>query len=318
MTQSRLRIAGVVALALAAGVAGRAFAAEPTIVVVSQKGATLGFLPVGEGEPERVAIGEAPAGVAVGPDGRTLYVTHPDRGRVTVLDAVTRRVAASFPIKGSPFGAAATDESLYVTDWTGNVLHRIEVATGASVGQASVGRSPAAVILDKAGRRAFVAAREADAVSIVDLRTMTETGQIKVGRAPFALALSPDERRLYVANVQSNDLSVVDLESGQELKRVPVGKMPYGVAVTPDGAKIAVTNQHDGTVSIVDGASLAETAKVKVGDYPEGVALTPDGRQAVVANWFDDTLSLIDLASGKVTDTRETAEGPRNLVVVAP
>ncbi|RXF73707.1 YncE family protein [Hansschlegelia zhihuaiae] len=297
--------------------AAPAVSADETLVaVVGQTGGVVRLLPVGGGTAAYVDVGDLPAGVAIGPDGRTLYVTDPDHGRVTVLDAVTRQITARFPVKGQPFGAAATDEFLYLTDWTRGVVIKLDVLTGATVGETKVGKSPAAIILDKSGGRAFVAVREEDAVGVLDLGSAGEPQKIKVGKAPFALALSPDGARLYVANVQSGDLSVIDVAGGREIKRVAVGRMPYGVAVTPDGRKIAVTLQHDSALAIVDAEMLEATARVKVGSYPEGVSIAPDGRTAAVANWMDDTVSLVDLDAARVTGTLPAEGGPRNLVVV--
>lgn len=294
-----------------------AHADEATIVVVGQTGGVVRLLPVDGGTAAYVDVGDLPAGIAVGPDGRTLYVTDPDHGRVTVLDAPTQRITARFPVKGQPFGAAATDEFLYLTDWTRGVVMKIDVLTGAPAGEMKVGKAPAAIILDKAGERAFVAVREENALAVVDLKGENEPRKIPVGKAPFALASSPDGSLVYVANVQSGDLSVVDVARGEEIGRVAVGKMPYGVAVTPDGGRIAVTLQHDGALAIVDAKTLAVTGRVKIGSYPEGVSLTPDGKTAAVANWMDDTVSLVDLEAGRVAKTVSAEGGPRNLVVVA-
>jgi YVTN family beta-propeller protein len=293
-----------------------AHASEPLLAVVGQTGNVVRLLPLGEDKPEAVEVAELPAGVAVGPDGRTLYVTHPDRGRVTVLDAVTKRITASFSVKGQPFGAAATDEFLYVTDWTRSLVLKIDVLTGATLAESPTGKSPAAIVLSHDGHRAYVAARESNAVSVIDLVAGAEIGQIAVGKAPFAMALSADGERLYVANVQSGDLSIIDIARGQELKRLPVGKMPYGVAVSKDAKRIVVTLQHDDAVAIVDAGSLEVSARVKVGSYPEGVAITPDGQYAAVANWFDDTVSLVSLDVARVTETLPAEGGPRNLLAL--
>lgn len=292
-------------------------ATEATIAVVCQTDGTLRLLPASGGEATEIDVGGAPAGIALAPDGRTLYVTDPDHGRVTAIDAVTRRITARFPVKGQPFGAAATDEFVYLTDWTRGVVIKLDAMNGAEAGEIKVGKAPAAIVLDRSGAKAFVAAREDDAVSVVDLKGDGEAQAIKVGRAPFALALAPDGATLYVANVQSGDLSVIDVASRAEIKRVPVGKTPYGVAVTPDGRRIAVSLQHDGALAILDSQSLAVTGKVKIGSYPEGVSIAPDGRTAAAANWMDDTVSFVDLEAARMTRTVPAKGGPRNLVTLA-
>lgn len=311
----KLLASGLAAALLA--LASPAGAAEATFAVVDQSGGTLSLLPSSGGEATQIDVGGAPAGIALAPDGRTLYVTDPDHGRVTAIDAVTRRITARCPVKGQPFGAAATDEFVFLTDWTRGLVIKLDAMSGAEAGEIKVGKAPAAIVLDGSGSRAFVAAREDDAVSVVDLKEDGKAQAIKVGRAPFALALAPDGGRLYVANVQSGDLSVIDVASRTEVKRVPVGKAPYGVAVTPDGRRIAVTLQHDGALAILDGRSLEVTGKAKIGSYPEGVAITQDGKTAAVANWMDDTVSLVDLAAARVTRTVPAKGGPRNLVTLS-
>jgi YVTN family beta-propeller protein len=309
---------------IAIALAGALLFVEPaaaddfTLAVVCQSGGAVRILSSDEEAAGSIEIGDAPAMVAAGPDGRTLYVTHPDRGRVTVVDAVTRRRTAGFPVQGQPFGAAATDEFLLVTDWSRSMVQRIDVLTGAPGGEVATGKSPAGIVIDRAGARAYVAARESDVVSVIDIQRMEEVDQIKVGRAPFALALSPDGARLYVANVQSDDLSIIDVQGAREIERLRVGRMPYGVAVTPDGSRVAVTLQQDNALAIVDAATLKVSAVVKVGGHPEGVAIAPDGKMAAVANWFDDTVSLVDIAAGRVAATLPTEGGPRSVLALAP
>ncbi|HEY0293511.1 MAG TPA: YncE family protein [Hansschlegelia sp.] len=307
------------AVAVLFALAGPARADGAAFAIVSQAGAAISFLTAkGEADGEPVAVGEVPASIAAGPDGRTLYVSHPDRGRISVVDAVTRRVTATFQIDGSPFGVAATDERVYATDWTNNRLVRIDALTGSSDGAVGIGKSPAGLAFDARRARAYSADRESDAVSVIDLTRMAVVGSVKVGRAPFALGLSPDGARLYVANVQSGDLSVIDTETRREVRRVKVGRMPYGVAATPDGGRILVTLQEEGAVVILDAATFEPLGRVKVGKFPEGVALSPDGATAAVANWFDDSVSLVDVAAMKERSKSDAPAGPRNAAAIAP
>ncbi|MET0312833.1 MAG: YncE family protein [Hansschlegelia sp.] len=308
----------VAALGLLGLAAGPAQAEGPAFAVVSQAGAAVSFLTAsGQIDGEAVAIDDGPASIAAGPDGHTLYVAHPDRARITVVDAVTRTVTEKFNIAGSPFGAAATDTEVYATDWAGGKLVKIDALTGASTGSVAIGKAPAGLALDVKHSRAYSANRESDSVSVVDLKTMTAR-EIKVGRAPFALGLSPDGARLFVANVRSGDLSVIDVLKDVEIARVPVGRMPYGVAVTPDGERIAVTLQEEAALVLLDAATLEQGGRAKVGKYPEGVAISHDGRTAAVANWFDDTVSLVDLATMKALPPVATPKGPRNIATLAP
>ncbi len=262
------------------------------------------------------ATTQVPAGpAAVAADGRgRLYLSHPDAGAISIVEGGTGRVLKRLPYTGQAFGIAADADGrfVYVGDWTTGRVSRLSAETGGVEGVAAVGRDPANLVLDRAGR-IWVADRESHQVSVIDAARMERIATIPVGTAPFALGLSPRQDRLYVANVRSNDLTVIDTVALKALATVPVGAMPYGVATSPDGARILVTNQHAGTVTVLDAASLTVTQTIPVGRYPEGVVVA-DAR-AYVANWFSDDVSVIDLATLRETGRVKVGEGPRNLGV---
>jgi YVTN family beta-propeller protein len=262
------------------------------------------------------AITLVPAGpAAVAADGRgRLYLSHPDASAITIVDGGTARVLKRLPYTGQAFGIAADADGrfVYVGDWTTGRVSRLSAETGAVEGVVAVGRDPANLVLDRAGR-IWVADRESHQVSVIDAARMERIATIPVGTAPFALGLSPRQDRLYVANVRSNDLTVIDTMALKALATVPVGAMPYGVATSPDGALILVSNQHAGTVTVLDAENLMVTKTITVGRYPEGVVVA-DAR-AYVANWFSDDVSVIDLITLKVTGRIKVGEGPRNLGV---
>lgn len=259
----------------------------------------------------RTAVEKGPAGIAADQHGR-IYLTHPDRGVISVLDADDGHVLRRLPYQGQAFGIAADLDGRFIVvgDWSANTVSRIGPETGTVEAVAAVGREPANLLLDRMGR-IFVADRESHQISVIDSGRMERIATIPVGTAPFALGLSPTQDRLYVANVRSNDLSVIDTASLTTIATVPVGPMPYGVATSPDGKRVLVTNQHAGTVTVLDADSLAAIKTVKVGDYPEGIVV--EGDRAYVANWFSDDVSVIDLVSLSETDRIGVGEGPRNL-----
>nr|WP_308620261.1 YncE family protein [Methylobacterium haplocladii] len=252
-----------------------------------------------------------PAAVAADARGR-LYLSHPDASAITIVEGETARVLKRLTYKGQAFGIAADPlgRFVYVGDWTTGRVSRLSAETGAVEGVVAVGKDPANLVLDRAGR-IWVADRESHQVSVIDAARMERVATIAAGEAPFALCLSPSQNRLYVANVRSNDLTVIDTAALKVVATVPVGAMPYGVATSADGARILVSNQHAGTVTILDANSLTLTDTITVGRYPEGIVVA-DAR-AYVANWFSDDVSVIDLATLRETGRIKVGAGPRNL-----
>lgn len=122
---------------------------------------------------------DAPAGLAVSPDGRRIYIALDDRNQVAEADTRTRHVLRRTKVAGRPFGLA----------------------------------------LDTAGKRLFVTCRDGDRVAVLDTESLQETGSIAVGMAPVAAAFcrTPAGDRLVVANSMSDDISVLSVSPLQEL-----------------------------------------------------------------------------------------------------
>jgi YVTN family beta-propeller protein len=218
---------------------------------------------------QTVPVGAKPAGVALSPDGRRIYVTNPE-GRS--LSVVTRGAGApvvqEVPAGAGPLGVAvAPDGRVFVADWYGDTVAVLDPA-GAPLGTLHVGASPSGMAADPAGTRLYVANREGDSLSVIDLATLATVATVPVGHAPFGVTVQGG--RVFVANVQSGDVTVLDAATLRELRRLKVGEFPYAVAVTPDGARVLVTNQHSGTLSVFDGPDYRPLPEIPWATTPRG------------------------------------------------
>lgn len=182
-----------------------------------------------------------------------------------------------------------------------------------------VGRHPAHVVIDRAGRLAFVTNAEDATVSVVDLASGAVIKAITTGAYPHGLRLSPDGVELYVANVMDGNVSVIDVKALAEITRIPVGKTPVQVGFIPDGRRVFVSLRDENAVAVIDTAARKAIAKVAVGRGPIQVYATPDGREVYVANEGtrenpNDTVSVIEVASGRVAATVTTDKGAHGVV----
>jgi YVTN family beta-propeller protein len=289
-------------LALAACCAFVPLQDDNAVAVIDAKGEVIAHTPVAKG----------PAGIAASPDGRFVYVTHPEEGRVTVIDGRNFSVAHEWPFAGTPFGMAASPggDRLVVSDWSRNVAVLLDARTGARLAETQVGQSPAGVAVDAATGRVYVANRESNTVSVLELEGLRPVASVPVGVAPFAVAVAPDGGRVIVANVRSADISVIDARTLTVTSFPSGGKSPYGVAVFASD-RAAIVNQQSGKASFVDTNGGGVLAEVKVGLYPEGAALAPDGRSVWVANWFSGDVSVISLDNFRESRRIHVGRGPR-------
>ena len=155
---------------------------------------------------------DAPAGLAVSPDGKKIYIALDDRDEVAEADTVSRQVLRRVKVAGRPFGLA----------------------------------------LDTVGKNLFVTCRDGDRLAVLDAQTLQETGSIPVGMAPVAVAFcrTVAGNRLVVANSMSDDISVLSVSPLRELGRPTAGREPFAVAVTPDGTHAFVANRMVRLVSV--------------------------------------------------------------------
>ncbi len=203
-----------------------------------------------------------PAGIAISPDGRTLYVAENLGDSLAVVDLAARRVVQRLATERYPYSVVAgRDGTVYVSAWGGWTVSAFPRLANGSLGEGTrirVARHPSALLLSNNGSRLFAASGSTDRVSVVDTRSLRlvatlndSSPAIGEGSTPNALALSPDGTRLFVAEADNNSVALFDLgaatsgvatATGNDLLagRIPVGWYPS--AVTAEGSDLLVIN----------------------------------------------------------------------------
>lgn len=214
-----------------------------------------------------VAVGWAPEGVAVHPDGTLVYVANSGDRTVSVIETVHNRIAGTItldefggaPPPLVPRGVAVSPDGnrLYVTDGAGNRLF----------------------VIDTTANHAVV-------------------GIVPVGNKPYGVSVSLDSRRVYVANTDDNTVSVISAKTNQVIATVKVGLGPwaFGQFVGPMLTVAAPTFQPRGGLYTTDqnvaittttpGASIRYTTDGSTPTSTSGTEIS-NGESAVVATTKD-------------------------------
>ena len=211
------------------------------------------------GEPRRPVLRP---GVAVSPDGRTVYTT-----------------------LSQPDGAGF------------DLLYSIDTTTGAKQ-QRALDFHPGNLVAGRDGRLVWVAGCRGlcsdGALHAIDPANPGHAQRLVLPTVPGDVGISPDGARVYVTNGLAASLAVADTAAGQIVTNVKVGAEPLGVATSPDGKRVYVTNFQSGTMSVLDAATDEVIETLNVGATPRAVAVTPDGRRAYVTH-SSSRVSVIDL-----------------------
>ena len=243
-----------------------------------------------------------PAGMAVSPDGKELYVAENMDSALAVVNLPRRRVEARLILGGYPYDVvlAARGKKAYVSLWGASKVVGVDTDKRRVVSEIHVGDHPSDMSLSPDGNYLYVACANTDEVWVIDTRTDTPVDTIGLHPYPGApygsttngVAVSPDGRTLFVANATNNDVAVVDVSdptSAVVKGLIPVGWYPTAVAVSPDGSKLYVAN----------GKGLTSKPNPK-GPNPT-VKSTPETQY--IARLFLGTVSVIP-----IPDDRKLAE----------
>lgn len=282
---------------------------------------------------QRINFGAPISGVAVSPDGSTVYVT--ENTSVRVID--------SGVVDPSPIGLGAPLEQLvvtpdgnklYVTDPLVARVHVIDLAGGNAVSSINFnfGDSPwdVDVATTAGGVFAYVSlggtSATADVVKVIDTSTDAVVATIPVGTRPQGVAASPSGDLVYVANAGDNSISVIETTSNAVLATIAVGSSPQELAVSPDGGLVYVTLPGVGSVAVIDAATLMLEDPIPLGDDSEGlhgISFSTDGSRVVVAHSIGDQISVIDPTDGNSVVTVGSSggaplDGPRYVAFAPP
>lgn len=248
--------------------------------------------------PNKTAKSAVPSGLALAPDGKTLYVTLFNNGTLAAVD-----------------------------------LDSYEPATGkAAFQEIPVGSSPEKVVISPSGSKIYVANRggkspepgdtmdTADPV-VVDPETYkASTGTVSVLRAdlirqdpehavvktistglqPTDLALSPDGKHLFTADANGDTVTVIGTEGDLVVETIPTspapGRLgassPNGVIVSPDGKSLYVTLGGDNAVEVLALSRIAGGTEIQTkisgliptAWFPLGLTRDRDGKRLFVIN----------------------------------
>jgi YVTN family beta-propeller protein len=203
------------------------------------------------------------AGLAISPDGTTLYVANYENDSLSIVNTSTRSVSNEIvffapgqttAIGEMPYWPVVLSNSqgapvkTYVTSQRdGQVL---SVNTSGSFKVIKVGGEPNRMVLSADQLRLYVSNGDLDEIEVIDTTkdvvksriTLARPGYNYKGSSPNSLALSPDGTRLYATLGGENAVAVIDVASQQLLGRIPTGWYPSSVTVSADGKKLFVVN----------------------------------------------------------------------------
>jgi YVTN family beta-propeller protein len=195
-----------------------------------------------------------PAGLAVSPDGKRLYVAENLGDAIAVIDTATRHVVQRLTTERYPYGVAvAANGDVYVSCWGDRTIDVFRPAKSGLLnrrGRIVVGRHPSAMAIH--GKRLYATCATTDQIVVVDtvtnkvVKTLSDAapGGPREGSTPNALVIAGE--RLFVAEADNNAVAVFDAKTYAMLGRVPVEWYPSAL-VAAGGDVVVVSAKGRGS-----------------------------------------------------------------------
>lgn len=230
--------------------------------------------------------GEIPAGIAVSPDGKKLYVCFSFSNQLVEMDAATGQILRRWDVGFEPYAVALARGKAYVSNWGGRRADA-QSATGPGGDGTRVRVNPKTGIPDEGS------------ISIIGLNSTAFARELSAGIHSCALAASPNEKYVVLCNAGSDTLSVIDTRTDQIIETISArqspgdlfGAQPNGVAFDKSGRTLFACNGTQNAVAIIrfDPGKSKMLGLAPVGWFPCAVVYDDKHKMIDVANIKGDT-----------------------------
>lgn len=279
-------------------------------------------------------------GVAVSPDGSTIYVAD---GNHTINEITSPGNNPTFDTvmldeSLDPFGVAVTPDgsTVYVSNAGSNIVSAIDTATkevtsidiGCNQNGTNNCSSTPPISVTPAGGEVNVYVGTQTGFAVID----TATQQFKENVpntcgpdpcGPQSISASADGATVFVSLFEINQVLGIDVSMMNLVDDIAtVGNNPEGLVATPDGGSVYVANMNGDSVSVVDVSSCGPVCTVStissdIVKQPSIVAIAPDGGNIYVGG-NETELSVIDTSSNSVTGMVEGLSAAPFFIAIGP
>ena len=234
-----------------------------------------------------------PAGIALSPDGRHLFVANvlgQSVNDVSLEDLPSKPIEVMLGPRSTATRTGQDDPWRDLDDEA--ITKRARALLDVLNRDAPY---PYGCVVDGRRQRLYVSLWGQAAVAVIDLATHETITRWPTQEHPNEMVLTRSGRHLFVANANRNTVSVLETDTGRTVETLTgeldpdglPGSTPNSLALTPDESLLFVANANINAVAVFDVHNIGRSQSlgfIPVGWYPTSVRVSPDGRRLVVAN----------------------------------
>jgi DNA-binding beta-propeller fold protein YncE len=249
--------------------------------------------------------------VVFSPDGSRAYVSQMETARVYEIDAATREVLRTFDTESAWTKMMELfDGMLYASNWSGDDVSEIDLATGETVRRLPTVDTPRGMHVTADGAYLYVAGFGGGDIDKVSLADGSRTTVYSEGVAVRHFACDEEAGLLYASDMGTDEILVVDLTTDEVRTLCETDEKPNTIDISPDGRVLFVSCRGEnnaasyylpgpewGSILLIDTASGEPLDAIVGGNQPTALDVSDDGTQLVFSDFLDDRLRLYEIPS---------------------
>jgi YVTN family beta-propeller protein len=246
-------------------------------------------------------VAKAWVGLAFSPDEKYLFASGGNDNKILLYQIAGDKLSEAgeivldkpWPVKVSPAGLAATNETVYVVSKENNSLYVLDVASRTVRQRVQLRAEPYTCRLSPDGRTLYVSLWGGSSVLYFDTATNRLTHEVPTDKNPNDLTLTRDGKYLYVSHGNDNTVSVVETERRQVVESLvcslypdaPLGTTPNAVTLSDDESTLLIANADNNCLVLFDVTNKGKSRSlgfIPTGWYPTSVKMV--GKRVFVTN----------------------------------
>jgi YVTN family beta-propeller protein len=148
----------------------------------------------GDSSATHVAVGKAPEGFDVSPDGKKVWAANSHDGTVSIIDVAKKSVVETLkagPRMANRLKFTPDGKFVLISDLGGRDLVVLDAGARKEFKRIALGGGAAGILMQPDGAKAYVAS--GNGVTVIDLKTMETAGHIETGPGPDGLGWAIQE-----------------------------------------------------------------------------------------------------------------------------
>ena len=299
-------------------IATPAFAAGPKAYVGNFKDNTVSVIDTVVGTVvATVPVAVGPDGIAITPNGGTVFVSGGNASTLSVIDAATDHVVQTVEVGKGPQGVAMmADGRLLLIAVNGeDRVALVDTATRVVVATVPVPK-PHTIAIHPDGKQAYITSQDPGhfALAVIDLGKRSVVATVPLDKPPRDLEFGQDGKALYFTLAGVNAVQVLDPKSNKIVTEIPTGVSPHIANYFAGTTVGVVVVQGPGELLLFDPATNKPIRSVAVGKQPHWVDAADGAKKMYVTNEGSNDVTVIDLATDRTT-TIAVGTAPRKIAV---